>query len=445
MLRKHLTKKRSYYKQALLSQALLPHIQAIRLSLMNSTKNTKPVSMPTSIPTPYYLLDEVAIVANMQIIARLCELSGAKALLALKCFATWGVFDVMQPYLHGTTSSSLNEVRLGYETFGNNSADSNDEGNDEDKKETHAYSVAYSVDEIDEVLSYADKIIFNSISQLNAFKDQAGAKNIPVGLRLNPKTSNSSFIIADPARPFSRLGEHDKDKIAAVLADITGVMIHNNCENDSFEAFSDSLADIEDRFGDVLAQLEWVSLGGGIHFIAPDYPLEKLAMRLKAFSEKYDVQVYLEPGEASIHGAGSLVTTVLDTMHNGKNLAVVDASIEAHMLDLLIYRESAPIAAINEALIDVVPADMAKTVDISDNTIIYGRSCLAGDIFGEYALPNHLQVGDKIAFGNAAGYTMVKKNWFNGVNMPAIVIRRLDGSIDVQREFDYQDYKASLS
>ncbi|MCH1782514.1 carboxynorspermidine decarboxylase [Psychrobacter glaciei] len=408
---------------------------------MNSTKNTKPVSMPTSIPTPYYLLDEAAIVPNMQIIARLCELSGAKALLALKCFATWGVFDVMQPYLHGTTSSSLNEVRLGYETFGNNSADKNDE----DKKETHAYSVAYSADEIDEVLSYADKIIFNSISQLNAFKGQAGAKNIPVGLRLNPKTSNSSFIIADPARPFSRLGEHDKDKIAAVLADITGVMIHNNCENDSFEAFSESLADIEDRFGDVLAQLEWVSLGGGIHFIAPDYPLEKLAMRLKAFSEKYDVQVYLEPGEASIHGAGSLVTTVLDTMHNGKNLAVVDASIEAHMLDLLIYRESAPIAAINEALIDIVPADMAKTVDISDNTIIYGRSCLAGDIFGEYALPNHLQVGDKIAFGNAAGYTMVKKNWFNGVNMPAIVIRRLDGSIDVQREFDYQDYKASLS
>jgi len=398
---------------------------------------TTPSSLP---PTPYYLLDEAAIVANMQIIARLCELSGAKALLALKCFATWGVFDVMQSYLHGTTSSSLNEVRLGYETFGNNA-----DANSKDKKETHAYSVAYSADEIDEVLSYADKIIFNSISQLNAFKGQAAAKNIPVGLRLNPKTSNSSFIIADPARPFSRLGEHDKNKIAAVLGDITGVMIHNNCENDSFEAFSASLADIEDRFGDVLAQLEWVSLGGGIHFIAPDYPLEKLADRLKGFSEKYGVQVYLEPGEASIHGAGSLVTTVLDTMHNEKNLAVIDASIEAHMLDLLIYRESAPIAAINEEAMNISPVDMAKTANMSDNTIIYGRSCLAGDIFGEYALPNDLQVGDKIAFGNAAGYTMVKKNWFNGVNMPAIVIRRLDGSIDVQRKFDYQDYKASLS
>ncbi|WP_201574823.1 carboxynorspermidine decarboxylase [Psychrobacter sp. H8-1] len=394
-------------------------------------------------PTPYYLLDEAAIVANMQIIARLCELSGAKALLALKCFATWGVFDVMQPYLHGTTSSSLNEVRLGYETFGNNSADN--EGNDKDKKETHAYSVAYSADEIDEVLSYADKIIFNSISQLNAFKEQARAQNIPVGLRLNPKTSNSSFIIADPARPFSRLGEHDKDKIAAVLDEITGVMIHNNCENDSFEAFSASLADIEERFGDILAQLEWVSLGGGIHFIAPDYPLEKLAARLKGFSEKYGVRVYLEPGEASIHGAGSLVTTVLDTMHNEKNLAVVDASIEAHMLDLLIYRESAPIASINAELMDIMPVNKDQVDDAPENTIIYGRSCLAGDIFGEYVLPSHLQVGDKIAFGNAAGYTMVKKNWFNGVNMPAIVIRRLDGSIDIQREFDYQDYKASLS
>lgn len=426
--------------------------------LSTTTLSTAPaINVPSiNVPTPYYLLDEALIVDNMKIIARLCELSGAKALLALKCFATWGVFDAMAPYLHGTTSSSLNEVRLGFETFGHNDADCDDEMN---KKETHAYSVAYSADEIPEVLKYADKIIFNSFSQLSAFKDQAQAQNIPVGLRLNPKTSNSSFIIADPARPFSRLGEHDKARITAVLDDITGVMIHNNCENDSFEAFSDSLADVEARFGDILQQLEWVSLGGGIHFIAPDYPLEKLAERLKAFSEKYGVQVYLEPGEASIHDAGTLVTTVLDTMHNEKNLAVVDSSIEAHMLDLLIYRESAPIVAINDESVTIAPLntvlnkEVANTtsvneksaVDAADNTIIYGRSCLAGDIFGEYTLPTTLNVGDTVTFGNAAGYTMVKKNWFNGVNMPAIVIRRLDGSIDIQREFDYQEYKASLS
>ena len=420
---------------------------------MNASATAQPIAVSLP-PTPYYLLDETAIVANMQIIARLCELSGAKALLALKCFATWGVFEVMQPYLHGTTSSSLNEVRLGYETFGSNDGNSNDSAG---KKETHAYSVAYSAEEIPEVLKYADKIIFNSISQLTAFKDQAAAQNIPVGLRLNPKTSNSSFIIADPARPFSRLGEHNKDSIAEVLGDITGVMIHNNCENDSFQAFSESLADIEARFGDILHKLDWVSLGGGIHFIAPDYPLEQLAERLKKFSETYGVQVYLEPGEASIHGAGTLVTTVLDVMHNEKNLAVVDSSIEAHMLDLLIYRESASIVAVNEQQVSGVALDIDPTdngqpaiksnnqANSADNTIIYGRSCLAGDIFGEYALPSTLQTGDTVTFGNAAGYTMVKKNWFNGVNMPAIVIRRLDGSIDVQREFDYQEYKASLS
>lgn len=165
------------------------------------------------------------------------------------------------------------------------------------------------------------------------------------------------------------------------------------------------------------------------------------------------MQVYLEPGEASIHGTGTLVTTVLDTLHNEKNLAVVDASIEAHMLDLLIYQESASIVTINSKPINIAPVNIDHTdnastteqADTSNNTIVCGRSCLAGDIFGEYALPTTLKIGDTIAFGNAAGYTMVKKNWFNGVNMPAIVIRRLDGSIKVQREFDYQDYKASLS
>lgn len=377
----------------------------------------------SNISTPYYLIDESAIVNNLQIIKRLCDESGAKALLALKCFATWGVFDAMKPYLHGTTSSSLNEVRLGKETFGG---------------ETHAYSVAYSYNEIDEVLTYADKIIFNSINQLNEFKESAKTKGIPVGLRLNPQTSNSSFIIADPSRPFSRLGEHDLDDVMSVLNDITGVMIHNNCENEDFEAFSDSLADIESKFSDIFHQLEWVSLGGGIHFIASDYPVDKLAKRLRDFSQKYDVQIYLEPGEASIHQGASLITTVLDTLHNGKKLAVVDASIEAHMLDLLIYRETATLVQINNQLCDL-------SQNVSENsTIIYGKSCLAGDIFGEYKLSD-VSIGDKLAFGNAAGYTMVKKNWFNGVNMPSIVIKRLDGSINLQKSFSYNDYKASLS
>ncbi|AKG15266.1 carboxynorspermidine decarboxylase [Moraxella bovoculi] len=399
---------------------------------MNDTKlNINPPQISTQqalllqgLTTPYYLLDEQKITQNLAIIDRLCQLSGAKALLALKCFATWGVFEAMRPYLHGTTSSSLFEVRLGAEKFGG---------------ETHAYSVAYSHGEIDEVLDHADKIIFNSISQLHAFKDKAIAKGVPVGLRLNPNTSNSAFILADPARPFSRLGEHDATKAMAVADDITGVMLHYNCENESFEAFSASLDDIEHKFGELFYHLDWVSLGGGIHFIAEDYPLEKLAQRLKDFAQKYNVQIYLEPGEACVHDGAVLVSSVLDVMENGKSLAVVDAATESHMLDLLIYGQSANLQSINGKDINLAP----HTSD--DSTIVYGKTCLAGDIFGEYRLAEPLKVGDQVAFGNAAAYTMVKKNWFNGVDMPSIIIKKLDGTIAIQRCFDYEDYKNSLS
>lgn len=382
------------------------------------------------IQTPYYLLDERAIIDNLLIAQKVCEQSGAKALLALKCFATWGVFEVMKPYLHGTTSSSLKEVRLGKECFG---------------AETHAYSVAYADHEIDEVLTYADKIIFNSFNQLNRFAQKAYDKGIGVGLRINPQTSNSSFIIADPARPFSRLGEHDKDQIMAIADKISGVMIHNNCENSDFEAFSQSLSDIEKRFGALFYQLQWISFGGGIHYIDPNYPLERFIFRLKQFGEKYGVQIYLEPGEASVHQGAVLVTSVLDTLHNGKPLAVVDASLEAHMLDLLIYRQSAPLAAVNDTPYAIAGGDFDGITADECSVRIYGKSCLAGDIFGDYALQAPLKIGDKVAFGNAAAYTMVKKNWFNGVDMPSIVIIRQNGEVVIQRQFDYEDYKSSLS
>ncbi|OOS02238.1 carboxynorspermidine decarboxylase [Moraxella cuniculi DSM 21768] len=384
----------------------------------------------SGIKTPYYLLDERAIVNNLKIAQQISAQSGAKPLLALKCFATWGVFEAMKPYLFGTTSSSLNEVRLGRECFGG---------------ETHAYSVAYADHEIDEVLSYADKIIFNSFNQLTRFEQKARDAGVAMGLRINPKTSNSSFLIADPARPFSRLGEHDVDKILAVADRISGVMIHNNCENDDFDAFNQSLTEIENRFSALFHQLDWVSFGGGIHYIADNYPISAFAKRLQDFSERYGVQIYLEPGEAAVHQAAELVTTVLDTLHNGKPLAVVDASIEAHMLDLLIYRQSAPLACVNQTAYHIKGGDFDGDGSDDGSVRIYGKSCLAGDIFGDYVLDAPLEVGDKVVFANAAAYTMVKKNWFNGVDMPAIVIVRENGEIVIQRQFDYQDYKASLS
>jgi carboxynorspermidine decarboxylase len=249
------------------------------------------------------------------------------------------------------------------------------------------------------------------------------------GLRLNPQVSSSSFDLADPARPFSRLGEWDVTKVEAVMDRISGFMIHNNCENADFDLFDKMLGDIETKFGSLLSRVEWVSLGGGIHFTGDNYPLDKFCARLKAFSEKYGVQVYLEPGEASITKSTTLEVTVLDTLFNGKNLAIVDSSIEAHMLDLLIYRETAKIEP-----------------NTGDHTyMICGKSCLAGDVFGEFNFENEIRVGDRISIQDAAGYTMVKKNWFNGVGMPSIVIKELDGSERVIREFTFDDYVSSLS
>ena len=362
--------------------------------------------------TPYYLIDKKKLLRNMERIAYVREKSGARALLALKCFATWSVFDVMRAYMDGTTSSSLNEVRLGRTRFGG---------------ETHAYSVAWADHEIDEAVALADKIIFNSIGQLDRFSARAGG--IACGLRLNPGVSSSSFDLADPARPFSRLGESDPGRVEAVLDRINGFMIHNNCENEDFGVFSRLLDAAEEKFGELFRYADWVSLGGGIHFTADGYPLDALCERLRQFSERFGVQVYLEPGEAAITDCTTLEVTVLDTLFNGKNLAIVDSSIEAHMLDLLIYREEAKVAP------NTGPHEY----------MICGKSCLAGDVFGTFRFAKPLEVGDRISIQDAAGYTMVKKNWFNGVAMPAIAIRELDGSIRCVREFGYADYEASLS
>jgi len=362
--------------------------------------------------TPYYLIDKARLRANMEKIGWLRDHSGAKSLLALKCFATWSVFDLMSQYMDGTTSSSLYEVKLGREKF---------------PGETHAYSVAFAEDEVAEVLASSDKIIFNSVGQLTRF--EAASRGHKRGLRVNPGVSTSDFDLVDPARPFSRLGEHDPERIAEVASLVSGFMFHNNCENADFDRFDRMLAHIEQRFGFLIRQMEWISLGGGIHFTGEGYPLDRLAARLKRFAEENEVQVYLEPGEAAITGAGTLEVTVLDTLWNGKNLAIVDSSVEAHMLDLLIYRQPARV------LPDEGPEEW----------MICGKSCLAGDIFGEFRFPAPLRPGDRLSIQDAAGYTMVKKNWFNGVKMPTIALRHDDGRIEAVRAFGYEDFVAALS
>jgi carboxynorspermidine decarboxylase len=367
----------------------------------------------SSLRTPYYLIDENRLVRNLAIVDQVRERSGAKAVLALKCFATWSVFDVMRDHMDGTTSSSLYEARLGFEEFG---------------KEVHAYSVAFTRDEVVAVGEFATKVIFNSVAQLNAFAGEVG--DVPVGLRVNPGISHSHFDLADPARRHSRLGVIDSAELTAVAPRVSGLMFHFNCENDDLDSLAAAIDAIGVRYGAVLDQMEWVSIGGGISFTNEGYPLDRFCEVLRRFGERFGVQVYLEPGEATITSTAELVTTVLDVVHNEVDIAVVDASIEAHMLDHLIYGTTPRVAA---------PA-------CGDHrTLIAGRTCLAGDVFGEHDLAMALRVGDEVRLADAAGYTMVKKSWFNGVTMPSIVVRRLDGTIELVREFGYEDYKGSLS
>ncbi|MFI3186651.1 MAG: carboxynorspermidine decarboxylase [Methylococcaceae bacterium] len=363
--------------------------------------------------TPYYLIDELALQKNLEIIRLIREESGAKSVLALKCFSTWCVFDLMRQYMDGTTSSSLFEARLGHEKFG---------------KEVHAYSVAYSAEEIEQVREFADKVIFNSVSQLNSFHDRVS--HLKVGLRVNPGISYSHFDLADPARRYSRLGVSSEQELQTAAELISGVMFHFNCENDDVENIADAIEQIGIKYASLLDKLQWVSFGGGIYFTKDGYPLEKFCSVLKDFAARYGVQVYLEPGEAAITGCAELVTTVLDIVHNEVDVAIVDASIEAHMLDHLIYHTHPGVSSPNSG---------------THKVMIAGRTCLAGDLFGSYELDRPLKVGDEVRFSDAAGYTMVKKNWFNGIAMPSIVVRRLDGTLELIRNFDYNDYLSSLS
>ncbi len=361
------------------------------------------------------MIDEKKLVANLEVAKQLKERSGVKLVLALKCFSTWGIFSIIKPYLDGTTSSGPYEVKLGHETFGG---------------ETHAYSVGYSEDDVKEVVDICDKMIFNSQSQLTAYRHLVEGK-ASIGLRLNPGVSYAGQDLANPAREFSRLGVQADHLDPQVLENINGVMFHMNCENKDVDAFSSLLDSISDKFGAYLDKLEWVSLGGGVFFTWPSYDVEKLAFVLKMFSEKHKVQLYLEPGEAIITKTADLAVSVVDIVENGKKTAIVDSATEAHRLDTLIYNEPASVLESSE--------------NGKYNYVIGSCSCLAGDQFCETQFEQPLEIGQKLHLLDSAGYTMVKLNWFNGLKMPSIYCERATGEIEKLNEFGYDDFKRSLS
>jgi carboxynorspermidine decarboxylase len=361
------------------------------------------------------MIDESQLINNLKIAQQLKQLSGVKMVLALKCFSTWGVFETIKPYLDGTTSSGPYEVKLGYETFGG---------------ETHAYSVGYSADDVAEVVGLCDKIIFNSMSQLESHRHLAQGKS-EIGLRLNPGVSYAGQDLANPARPYSRLGVQADHIDPTVFSNLDGVMFHMNCENKEADAFIALLDEISRRFGTYLDQIKWVSLGGGVVFSWPGYEVEKLAAALKSFAQRHQVQLYLEPGEAIITKTADLVVTVVDIVENEMKTAIVDSATEAHRLDTLIYKEPA----------SILEADSQGEYEY----IIGSCSCLAGDQFCVTTFTQPLEIGQRLHILDSAGYTMVKLNWFNGLRMPSVYCRRVNGEIEQINQFGYDDFKRSLS
>ena len=384
------------------------HIYALKTQVKEFTMIEKTLN------TPYFMIDESKLIENLEKAKLLKTLSGSKLVLALKCFSTFGTFETIKPYLDGTTSSGPYEVKLGHETFGG---------------ETHAYSVGYSTQDIEDVKLLSNKIIFNSRSQLDAHytacKDHAS-----LGLRINPERSLAGQDLANPTRPFSRLGVKQELLDLSVLEQVDGFMFHMNCENKDVDAFITILDHISLTFSAYLDKLSWLSLGGGIFFTYPNYPIKKLASALKSFSEKHNIQLYLEPGEAIITRTTDLVVSVIDIVKNEKKTAIVDSATEAHRLDTLIYDEP---ASIHEA-----------SIDGKHDYIIGSCSCLAGDQFCETQFEQPLNIGDKLHLLDSAGYTMVKLNWFNGLKMPSIYFKRCDGYIEQLNSFSYDDFKATL-
>ena len=376
----------------------------------------------SALPTPCYLLDEAQLRRNGELLLGVQQRTGCKILLAQKAFSNFDLYPLLAPYLAGTEASGLYESRLGRETLPD--------------KENHVFCAAYRADAFDELLHYADHIVFNSPRQLARFGPAAKAAGKSVGLRINPECSTQEgHAIYDPCAPGSRLGTTRAQWDAAVQADpalpglLDGLHFHTLCEQDS-DALALTLAAVEDRFGDLLPRMQWLNFGGGHHITRPGYDLPTLERCINETQTKYDVQVYLEPGEAWALNAGYLVTTVLDTLRNGDtSLAILDLSAACHTPDVIEMPYRPPLLNAGD------PGERAVTFRLG------GPTCLAGDIIGDYSFDAPLTEGDRLLFGDMAIYTTCKNNTFNGMPLPPIWAMDAAGTCRELVTFGYEDFK----
>jgi len=374
--------------------------------------------------TPYYLCDEKLLEKNLKILEYVQQKSGAKVILALKGYAMHATFALVSKYLKGCTASGLHEARLAYEEFKVHN----------DEAQVHTYSPAYSEEDINEIAKISDHIVFNSVAQLLKYAERVRSINpkVSISLRINPEVSASPKDIYNPCGIYSRLGTTLENFDERVLPYISGLNFHALCEQE-VDALEEVLLAFEEKFSKYFKHVKYINFGGGHHITKKGYDVEKLIRIIKHFRQKYNVEVYLEPGEAVGWEVGYLVTTVLDLFKNGMDVAILDTSAEAHMPDTL----AMPYRA------QVRNAGMAQEKKYTYR--LGGNTCLAGDIMGDYSFDTPLQVGQELIFEDQIHYTFVKNTTFNGIKLPSLVIKRLDGSLDLIKAFSYEDYKQRLS
>ena len=366
------------------------------------------------VPTPSYLVYEELLEKNLRILAELAEDTGAKVLLAQKCFSMYHYYPLIGRYLSGTTASGIYEARLSQEEMGN---------------ENHVFKPAYEEDEIPRLAAICDHIVFNSFAQWERFGAAARAAGASCGIRINPERSTQEHAIYDPCAPNSRLGVKIADFRADLLEGIDGLHFHTLCEQGA-DALAATLEAVEEKFGKYLHGMKWLNFGGGHHITREGYDIYLLKRLIRHVQDTYDVAVYLEPGEAVALNAGFLVAEVLDVQTDGN--VILNTSAACHMPDVIEMPYRPPVIGAGEA------GEKAHTYTLA------GPTCLAGDTIGTYSFDAPLNVGDRVVFGDMAIYTMVKNNTFNGMPLPNIIAVTPNGDWEVVREFGYDDFKMRL-
>jgi carboxynorspermidine decarboxylase len=378
------------------------------------------LDIPSDVETPAFVVDLGLLERNLRILGEVQAAAGCTILLALKGFAMWAAAPLVRKYLCGVSASSPHEARLGKEEF---------------KGAVHAYAPAYSDADFREILGYCDHVILNSFSQwqrLRSIAHSMGSK-AEFGIRINPEHREVAVALYDPCAPLSRLGATRQAFEHADFDGIAGLHFHNLCELGS-DALERTLAVVEKNFAPWLERVRWVNMGGGHHITRPDYDREKLVKLVRDFKQRWNVEVFLEPGEAIAIRTGVLVASVLDVIDNGMKLAILDTSATAHMPDCLEMPYRPEIVGAG------LPKERAHTYRLG------GLTCLAGDVIGDYSFDRELQIGQKLVFLDMTHYTMVKTSNFNGVRLPSICSHDpATGRVTVHRRFGYESYRDRLS